>query len=83
MYRFIAKPQFFLSPNSIPFQLSHTHKPKKFSGFRLFSMALEPKELPTNNPGLTATPDPATKGYFMQQTMFRIKDPIYKMDLNS
>ncbi|KAL4275606.1 hypothetical protein AHAS_Ahas20G0124000 [Arachis hypogaea] len=23
-----------------------------------------------------------TKGYFMQQTIFRNKDPIYKMDLN-
>ncbi|MED6145528.1 hypothetical protein PIB30_026111 [Stylosanthes scabra] len=83
LHRFIAKPQYFLSPNSIPFQLSHTHKPKKFSGFRVFSMASEPKELPANNPGLTATPDPATKGYIMQQTMFRIKDPKVSLDFYS
>ncbi|RYR35080.1 hypothetical protein Ahy_A10g050206 [Arachis hypogaea] len=69
MYRFIAKPQCFHSPKSIPFQLSHTHKLKKFSGFHLFSMASKPKKLAANNSGLTATPDTATKGYFMQQTM--------------
>lgn len=32
-------------------------------------MASEPKESPANNPGLHATPDEATKGYFMQQTV--------------
>ncbi|RYQ83385.1 hypothetical protein Ahy_B10g102045 [Arachis hypogaea] len=77
MYRFIAKPQFFLPPNSIPFQLSHIHKPKKFSGFRLFSMASEPKELPANNPGVWIL-------FYVvfQLQIFRNKDPIYKMDLN-
>ena len=34
-------------------------------------MASEPKESPANNPGLHATPDEATKGYFMQQTVSR------------
>ena len=29
----------------------------------------EPKESPSNNPGLQATPDEATKDYFMQQTV--------------
>lgn len=32
-------------------------------------MASEPKESPANNPGLHATPDEATKGYIMQQTV--------------
>ena len=32
-------------------------------------MASEPKESPANNPGLQATPDEATKGYIMQQTV--------------
>jgi len=34
-------------------------------------MAAEPKESPANNPGLHATPDEATKGYIMQQTVSR------------
>ncbi|CAI9104987.1 OLC1v1003793C1 [Oldenlandia corymbosa var. corymbosa] len=38
-------------------------------------MASGDKESPANNPGLNPTPDEATKGYIMQQTMFRIKDP--------
>ncbi|KAJ6715721.1 hypothetical protein OIU74_008457 [Salix koriyanagi] len=42
---------------------------------RLISMASEAKESASNNPGLHTTPDEATKGYIMQQTMFRIKDP--------
>ena len=32
-------------------------------------MASEPKESPSNNPGLHSSPDEATKGYFMQQTV--------------
>lgn len=42
-----------------------------------------PKEAPSNNPGLQAAPDEATKGYFMQQTMFRIKDPKVSLDFYS
>ncbi|XP_058199938.1 lactoylglutathione lyase isoform X2 [Rhododendron vialii] len=38
-------------------------------------MASGSKESPSNNPGLQASPDEATKDYFMQQTMYRIKDP--------
>ncbi|XP_042476794.1 lactoylglutathione lyase isoform X2 [Macadamia integrifolia] len=46
-------------------------------------MASEPKESPSNNPGLHANPDEATKGYFMQQTMYRIKDPKVSLDFYS
>ncbi|THG05155.1 hypothetical protein TEA_019584 [Camellia sinensis var. sinensis] len=47
------------------------------------SMASESKESPSNNPGLHTTPDEATKSYFMQQTMFRIKDPKVSLDFYS
>ncbi|KAL8130613.1 hypothetical protein V2J09_019768 [Rumex salicifolius] len=50
---------------------------------RASSMASECKESPLNNPGLQATPDEATKGYIMQQTMFRIKDPKISLDFYS
>ncbi|XP_027346222.1 lactoylglutathione lyase isoform X1 [Abrus precatorius] len=81
--RFIANPQPFLSPHLIPFSFSLTPKTKKSIRFRFFSMAAEPKESPSNNPGLHTTPDQATKGYFMQQTMFRIKDPKVSLDFYS
>lgn len=42
---------------------------QELNRFRLFSMAFEQKESPDNNSGLQATPDEATKGYFMQQTV--------------
>ncbi|PON66490.1 Glyoxalase I [Parasponia andersonii] len=58
-------------------------KPEGLNRFRLFSMASQPKESPANNPGLHATPDEATKGYIMQQTMFRIKDPKASLDFYS
>ncbi|XP_030521107.1 lactoylglutathione lyase isoform X2 [Rhodamnia argentea] len=59
-------------------------RPKRLNRFRLFSMAgSEPKECPSNNPGLHASPDEATKGYIMQQTMFRIKDPKVSLDFYS
>ncbi|XP_057528036.1 lactoylglutathione lyase-like isoform X2 [Amaranthus tricolor] len=41
------------------------------------------KESPSKNPGLQAIPDEATKGYIMQQTMFRIKDPKISLDFYS
>ena len=83
--RFIAKPQPFLSPHSIPSHFSLTPKTKKPNRFRFrfLSMAAEPKESPSNNPGLHTTPDEATKGYIMQQTMFRIKDPKVSLDFYS
>ncbi|XP_010532291.1 PREDICTED: lactoylglutathione lyase [Tarenaya hassleriana] len=62
---------------------NRTQKPKKFHQFRVFSMASESKESPANNPGLSVTRDEATKGYIMQQTMFRIKDPEVSLDFYS
>ncbi|KAH7837401.1 hypothetical protein Vadar_013443 [Vaccinium darrowii] len=47
------------------------------------SMASGFKESPSNNPGLHTSPDEATKGYFMQQTMYRIKDPKVSLDFYS
>ncbi|GAU45452.1 hypothetical protein TSUD_107440 [Trifolium subterraneum] len=84
--RFITntKPHLIPSPLSIPFNFSLTSKSKKQIRFRFFSMAsTEPKESPVNNPGLHTTIDEATKGYFMQQTMFRIKDPKVSLDFYS
>ncbi|KAH9608276.1 hypothetical protein KSS87_000328 [Heliosperma pusillum] len=46
-------------------------------------MSSESKESPSNNPGLHSTIDDATKGYLMQQTMFRIKDPKLSLDFYS
>jgi lactoylglutathione lyase len=43
-------------------------------------MASESKEAASNNPGLQTDLDEDTKGYFMQQTMFRIKDPKASLD---
>jgi len=39
--------------------------------------ATESKESPANNPGLHATVDEATKGYFMQQTVSLFPIHIY------
>ncbi|KAE9616704.1 putative lactoylglutathione lyase [Lupinus albus] len=71
--RFIAKPR------SFPFFSPITPKSKKAFG----SMAAEPNESASNNPGLHTTQDDATKGYIMQQTMFRIKDPKVSLDFYS
>ncbi|XP_022998899.1 lactoylglutathione lyase isoform X2 [Cucurbita maxima] len=56
---------------------------ERLNRLKPFSMASAPKESPANNPGLHATPDDATKGYMMQQTMFRIKDPKASLDFYS
>ncbi|THU54977.1 hypothetical protein C4D60_Mb11t01730 [Musa balbisiana] len=61
---------------------------QRFDRFRPFcsSMAAsssEPKESPSNNPGLHTQLDDATKGYFLQQTMFRVKDPKVSLDFYS
>ncbi|MBA0708068.1 hypothetical protein Golax_020056, partial [Gossypium laxum] len=45
--------------------------------------SLDSKESPANNPGLHFPPDEATKGYIMQQTMFRIKDPKRTLEFYS
>ncbi|XVE59034.1 hypothetical protein DITRI_Ditri05aG0012500 [Diplodiscus trichospermus] len=72
----------FLLPTSLSFSyISKPHQPKDRTQFRLYSMASSgSKESPADNPGLHTTPDEATKGYFMQQTMFRIKDPKVSLD---
>ncbi|KAK1561297.1 hypothetical protein QYE76_037241 [Lolium multiflorum] len=64
-------------------------QPKRFDRVRRFSPAAAmstssgTKDAPANNPGLQAEIDPATKGYFMQQTMFRVKDPKVSLDFYS
>lgn len=79
LFGFATKPL----PSPIPFFLSTSSKvPNRFRSFSS-SMASEPKESPSNNPGLQASPDDATKGYIMQQTMFRIKDPKVSLDFYS
>ncbi|XP_060169612.1 lactoylglutathione lyase-like isoform X2 [Lycium barbarum] len=73
----------FLSPKTASFL---TIKPKvtKFCRFiSSSSMASGSKDSPSNNPGLHATPDEATKGYFLQQTMLRIKDPKVSLEFYS
>ncbi|GKV08368.1 hypothetical protein SLEP1_g20006 [Rubroshorea leprosula] len=73
------------SPLSLPLFHPLKSKPRtRQNPFRFYSMASsEPKESSANNPGLHTTPDEATKGYFMQQTMFRIKDPKVSLDFYS
>ncbi|WOL09854.1 lactoylglutathione lyase [Canna indica] len=61
---------------------------QRFDRFRPFCSAMassssEPKESPSNNPGLHTELDDATKGYFLQQTMFRVKDPKVSLDFYS
>ncbi|XP_071681964.1 lactoylglutathione lyase-like [Lolium perenne] len=70
-------------------------QPKRFDGVRRFfpaaasmSTSSGTKEAPDNNPGLQAKinpppPPPPTKGYFMQQTMFCVKDPKVSFDFYS
>ncbi|GFQ00214.1 lactoylglutathione lyase [Phtheirospermum japonicum] len=41
------------------------------------------KESADNNPGLQTSVDEATKGYFLQQTMLRVKDPKVSLDFYS
>ncbi|EOY34472.1 Lactoylglutathione lyase family protein / glyoxalase I family protein isoform 2 [Theobroma cacao] len=75
-----------LSPSLLSFSFisKQTHQPKDRNRFRLYSMASsDSKESAANNPGLQSTPDEATKGYFMQQTMLRIKDPKVSLDFYS
>ncbi|KAJ4829691.1 hypothetical protein Tsubulata_007497 [Turnera subulata] len=72
------------SPSSVPLFLPPKQPQNhRWARLRVFSMASEPKESGANNPGLHTTPDEATKGYIMQQTMFRIKDPKVSLDFYS
>ncbi|PKA54998.1 Lactoylglutathione lyase [Apostasia shenzhenica] len=60
---------------------------KKCYCFRSLSSTMtalsEPKESPANNPGLQMEKDEGTKDYFLQQTMFRVKDPKVSLDFYS
>ncbi|XP_072984047.1 lactoylglutathione lyase [Typha latifolia] len=75
----------FPSIPAIPISLST--QIRRFDRFRPFSSSMatssESKESPENNPGLQSKQDEATKGYFLQQTMFRIKDPKVSLDFYS
>eukprot|EP00252_Welwitschia_mirabilis_P011445 TRINITY_DN256_c0_g1_i2.p1 TRINITY_DN256_c0_g1~~TRINITY_DN256_c0_g1_i2.p1 ORF type:complete len:184 (+),score=25.12 TRINITY_DN256_c0_g1_i2:218-769(+) len=46
-------------------------------------MASGEKEAVSNNPGLVQKPEDATRGYFIQQAMLRIKDPQRSLDFYS
>ncbi|KAF8650264.1 hypothetical protein HU200_064023 [Digitaria exilis] len=68
--------------------LSRSASFKRFDRVRRFSPAAMStssglKEAPDNNPGLQTEIDPATKGYFLQQTMLRVKDPKVSLDFYS
>ncbi|KAM7279060.1 hypothetical protein ACFE04_006194 [Oxalis oulophora] len=82
LVRFISSKPSSLSSS---LQFLFTTKTQAPNRFRLFSMASssEPKESANNNPGLYTSPDEATKGYIMQQTMYRIKDPKVTLDFYS
>ncbi|KAH7836999.1 hypothetical protein Vadar_008330 [Vaccinium darrowii] len=67
---------------STNFLVSHLKRSNRCR-FVSSSMASGFKESPSNNPGLHTSPDEATKGYFMQQTMYRIKDPKVSLDFYS
>ncbi|KAK2980720.1 hypothetical protein RJ640_021895 [Escallonia rubra] len=69
--------------SSIPKFLTTKPKASTLSRFISSSMASSSKESPSNNPGLHANLDEATKGYIMQQTMYRIKDPKVSLDFYS
>ncbi|CAL5426475.1 unnamed protein product [Camellia sinensis] len=85
LFRFIPKTTKFTSPSILTFLTTINPKYPTRSRFVSSSsaMASESKESPSNNPGLHTTPDEATKSYFMQQTMFRIKDPKVSLDFYS
>ncbi|KAL8057682.1 hypothetical protein ABFX02_04G199700 [Erythranthe guttata] len=63
-----------------------TLNPKVFNQPRRFistSIAMAAKESADLNPGLHTSVDEATKGYFLQQTMLRVKDPKVSLDFYS
>ncbi|XP_031123294.1 lactoylglutathione lyase isoform X1 [Ipomoea triloba] len=70
-------------PSRIPLLLAPKPEVLSRPRFVSLSMASGSKESPSNNPGLHANPDEATKGYFLQQTMFRIKDPKVSLQFYS
>ncbi|XP_062184981.1 lactoylglutathione lyase [Phragmites australis] len=74
-----------LSPSPLISRTAHFQGLQKFGRISPAAMSTSsgPKETPTNNPGLQTEIDPATKGYFLQQTMLRVKDPKVSLDFYS
>ncbi|XP_071720609.1 lactoylglutathione lyase-like [Rutidosis leptorrhynchoides] len=70
-----TKPYYFAS--RIPSILTNSSTQVSLNRRRFVSSSMNPdNETPAKNPGLRSDPpDEATKGYIMQQTMYRIKDP--------
>ncbi|BFI24879.1 lactoylglutathione lyase [Marchantia polymorpha subsp. ruderalis] len=66
---------------SSPGRHQHTSPLRVTSKFQTFAtMSSEINESAAKNPGLCESPDEATKGYFIQQTMYRIQDPKVSLD---
>eukprot|EP00249_Psilotum_nudum_P027023 c34260_g1_i1 orf=91-825(+) len=68
---------------SLPFQRISIHISDKSNLRAVATMSSGIRESASNNPGLCETSDEATKPYFMQQTMYRIKDPKVSLDFYS
>ncbi|XP_078167441.1 lactoylglutathione lyase family protein / glyoxalase I family protein [Carex rostrata] len=78
-YLRLTSRHFSISSRSIP----PSTRIQRFGRLRSFSAMASSKESPSNNPGLHAEVDEATKSYFLQQTMFRVKDPKVSLDFYS
>ncbi|KAI3450611.1 hypothetical protein Pfo_007276 [Paulownia fortunei] len=77
---------FHRPPLLSPLPTLFTLKPKVFSQPSKFiskTTVMASKESADNNPGLHTSLDEATKGYFLQQTMLRVKDPKVSLDFYS
>ncbi|KAL8214327.1 hypothetical protein R6Q57_003776 [Mikania cordata] len=79
----INKPYYYASP--IPSILTNSPTKVLVSRRRLVSSSMaSDNESPSKNPGLRSDPpDEETKGYFVQQTMYRIKDPKVSLEFYS
>ncbi|KAI3461391.1 hypothetical protein Pfo_018054 [Paulownia fortunei] len=69
-----------LSPLPILFKPKVFNQPRRFIST---TTLMASKESADNNPGLHTVVDEATRGYFLQQTMLRIKDPKVSLDFYS
>ncbi|XP_042395310.1 lactoylglutathione lyase isoform X1 [Zingiber officinale] len=71
------------TPKSFSIAIQQFHRFRPFCSSSMAASSSDPKESPSNNPGLHTELDDATKGYFLQQTMFRVKDPKVSLDFYS
>ncbi|XP_042454207.1 lactoylglutathione lyase isoform X2 [Zingiber officinale] len=71
------------TPKSFSLAIQQFHRFRPFCSSSMAASSSDPKESPSNNPGLHTELDDATKGYFLQQTMFRVKDPKVSLDFYS